>query len=170
MPQNVQTTRQLHSFHMLARQCSIFKLGCNSVWSKRFQMHRLDLEKAEEPCHFADKGLDSQDYGFSSSHVQMWKLDHKMAELQRTDALQLWCWRTLLRVPWTLRRSNQSILKEINSEYSLEELTLKLKLCYFGHLMGRANSLEKTLMLGKTEGKRRRGNRGWDSLMASLTQ
>ena len=81
----------------------------------------------------------------------------KKAEHQRTDALELWCWRRLLRVPWTARRSNQSVLKEINPEYSLEGLMLKLKLQYFGHLMHRADSLEKTLMLGKTEGRRRRG-------------
>ena len=81
----------------------------------------------------------------------------KKAEHQRADALELWCWRRLLRVPWTARRSNQSVLKEINPEYSLEGLMLKLKLQYFGHLMHRADSLEKTLMLGKTEGRRRRG-------------
>ena len=75
----------------------------------------------------------------------------------RTDAFELWCWRRLLKVPWTARRSNQSILKEINPEYSLEELTVKLKLQYFGHLMRRADSFEKTLMLGKVEGRRRRG-------------
>ena len=79
------------------------------------------------------------------------------AEHQRIHVFELWCWRRLLRVPWTARRSNQSILKEINPEYSLEELMLKLKLQYFGYLMQRANSLEKTLMLGKIEGKRRRG-------------
>ena len=78
------------------------------------------------------------------------------AKCQRTDAFKL-CWRRLLRVPWTARRSNQSILKEINSEYSLEGLMLKLKLQYFRHLMWRTNSLENTLMLGKTEGRRRRG-------------
>ena len=81
----------------------------------------------------------------------------KKAECSRTDALELWCWRRLLRVPWTASRSNQPILKEINPEYSLEGLILKLKLQYFGHLMQRANSLEKTLMLGRTGGKRRRG-------------
>ena len=81
----------------------------------------------------------------------------KKAERQRIDALELWCWRRLLRDPRTARRSSQSILKEINSEYSMEELMLKLKLQYFGHLMGRADSLEKTLMLGKIEGGRRRG-------------
>ena len=79
------------------------------------------------------------------------------AENQITDAFELRCWRRLLRVPWTARRSNQSILKEISPEYSLEGLMLKLKLQHFGHLMQRTNSLEKTLMLGKTEGKRRRG-------------
>ena len=81
----------------------------------------------------------------------------KKAECQKIDAFELWCWRRLLRVPWTARRSNQSILKEIGSAYSLEGLMLKLKLQYFGHLMRRTNSLEKTLMLGKIEGRRRRG-------------
>ena len=81
----------------------------------------------------------------------------KKAECQRTDALELWCWRRFLRVPWTVRRSNQSILKEINLEYSLEGLMLKLKLQNFGHLMGRADSLEKTLMMEKIEGRKRRG-------------
>ena len=81
----------------------------------------------------------------------------KQAERQRTDASELWCWRRLLRVPWTARRSNQSILKEISPEYSLEGLMLKLKLQYFGHLIQRTDSLEKTLMLGKIEGRRRRG-------------
>ena len=81
----------------------------------------------------------------------------KKAECWRTDAFEVWCWRRLLKVPWTAWNSNQFILKEISSEYSLEGLTLKLKLQYFGHLMGRSNSLEKTLMLGKIEGRRRRG-------------
>ena len=81
----------------------------------------------------------------------------KKAERRRIDAFELWCWRRLLRVPWTARRSNQSILKENNPEYSLKGLRLQLKLQYFGHLMQRADSLEKTLMLGETEGRRRRG-------------
>ena len=81
----------------------------------------------------------------------------KKAEHRRIDAFQLWCWGRLLRVPWTAKRSNQSILKEISPEYSLEGLMLKLKLQYFGHLMRRTDSLEKTLMLGKIEGRRRRG-------------
>ena len=81
----------------------------------------------------------------------------KKAERRRIDAFELWCWRKVLRVLWTARMSNQSILKEISPEYSLEGLLLKLKLQYFGHLMQRADSLEKTLMLGKIEGRRRRG-------------
>ena len=94
----------------------------------------------------------------------------KKAECQRIDAFELRCWRRLLRVPWTARRSNQSILKEINSECSLEGLMLKLKLQYFGHLMWRADSFEKTLMLGKIDGRRRRDDGGWDAWMASPTQ
>ena len=89
-------------------------------------------------------------YGYES-----WTI--KKAERQRIEPFELWCWRRLLRVPWTARRSNQSILKEISPEYSLEGLILKLKLQYFDHLMWRADSLEKTRMLGKIEGRRRRG-------------
>ena len=89
-------------------------------------------------------------YGYES-----WTI--KKAEHQRTDAFELWCWRRLLRVPWTARRSNQSILMEIRTEYSLEGLMLKLKLQYFGHLMWRTDSFEKTLILGKIEGRRRKG-------------
>ena len=87
----------------------------------------------------------------------------KKAECRRIDAFELWCWRRLLRVPWKARGSNQSILKEINPEYSLEGLMLKLKLHYVGHLMQKADTLEKTLMLGKIEGRRRRGQQriGW---------
>ena len=91
----------------------------------------------------------------------------KKTECQRIDAFELWCWRRLLRVPWTARRSNQSILKEIRPECSLEGLMLKLKLQYFGHLMWRADSLEKTLMQGKIEGRRRRGRQ---RMMASPTR
>ena len=89
-------------------------------------------------------------YGYES-----WAI--KKSECRRIDAFELWCWRRLLRVPWTARRSSQSILKEISPEYSLEELLLKLKLQYFSHLMQRTDSLEKTLMVGKTAGRRRRG-------------
>ena len=94
----------------------------------------------------------------------------KKAERRRIDAFELWCCRRLLRVPWTARRSNQSILKEISPGCSLEGLILKLKLQYFGHLTWRVNSLEKTLMLGGTGGMRRRGDRGWDGWMALPTQ
>jgi len=87
----------------------------------------------------------------------MQELDYKESWALKNDAFELWCWRRLLRVPWTARRSNQSILKEISPEYSLEGLMLKLKLQYFGHLMQRTDSLEKTLMLGKIESERRRG-------------
>ena len=95
----------------------------------------------------------------------------KKAEHQRIDAFELWCWRRLLRVPWTTRRSNQSILKEISPEYSLEGLMLKLKFQYFGHLIQRADSFEKTLMLGKIEGRRRRGRqrmRQLDGITSSM--
>ena len=94
----------------------------------------------------------------------------KKAEGQRIDAFELWCWKRLLRVPWTARRSNQSILKKISPEYSLKGLMVKLKLQYFGHLKWRPDSLEKMLMLGKIEGGRRRDDRGWDGWMASPTR
>jgi len=103
------------------------------------------------------KGPCSQSYGFASNHEWMWELDHKATECWKIDVFELWFWRRLLRVPWTVRRSNQSILKEISLEYSLEGLMLKLKLQYLGHLMWRTDSLVKTLMLGKIEGRRRRG-------------
>ena len=97
--------------------------------------------------YFANKGPSSQGYGFSSGHgCESWTV--KKAECQRIDAFELWCWRRLLRVPWTARKSNQSILRETNPEYSLEEMMLKLKLQYFGHLMQRTDSSEKILMLG----------------------
>ena len=92
----------------------------------------------------------------------------KKAEHQRIDAFELWCWRRLLRVPWTARRSNQSILKEISPEYPLEGLMLKLKLQYFGHLIQRTDSLEKTLMLGKIEGRRRQRMRRLDGITDSM--
>ena len=117
-----------------------------------YDQRRQHIKKQRH--YFANKGPSSQSYGFSSSHV-CWTI--KKAEHRRIDAFELWCWRKLLRVPWTARRSNQSILKEISPEYSLEELMLKLKLQYFGHLMQRVDSLEKTLMLGGIEGRRRRG-------------
>ena len=101
------------------------------------------------------RDITNKGYGFSSRHVWMWELDCKDAECQRIDAFELWCWRRLLRVPWTARRSNQSILKEISPGCSLKGLMLKLKLQFFGHLMQRTDSFEKTLILGKIEGRRR---------------
>ena len=124
-------------------------------WKRSYDQPRQHVKK-QRHC-FADKGPSSQSYGFSSSHVWMWEWTIKKAEHRKIDAFELWCWRRLLRVPWTARRSNQSILKEISPEYSLEGLMLKLKLQYFGHLMWRADSFKKTLMLGKTEGRRKRG-------------
>ena len=98
----------------------------------------------------------------------MWQLDHKKAGCGRTDAFKLWCCRRLLRALWTARRSNQSILKEINPEYSLEELVLKLELQHFGHIMRKNYSLEKILMLGKIEGKRRKRKRWLDGITNSM--
>ena len=104
-------------------------------------------------------------------HFDIWKNQYNIVKLKNKIKLKKKkAGLKLLRVPWTARRSNQSILKEINSEYSLEGLILKLKLQYFGHLIRRANSLEKTLMMRKIEGRRRRGYRGWDGWMASPTQ
>ena len=103
-------------------------------------------------CYFANKGPSSHGYGFSSSHVWMWELDCKESWYQRTDAFELWCWRRLLRVPWTARRSNQSILKEMSPGCSLVGLISKLKLIFWP-LMRRADSFEKTLMLGRIEGR-----------------
>ena len=100
----------------------------------------------------------------------MWELDYKESWASKNYAFELWCWRRPLRIPWATRRSNQSILKEISLEYSLERLMLKLKLQNCGHLMRRTDSFEKTLMLGKIEGGRRRYDRGWDSWMASPTR
>ena len=116
-----------------------------------------NLDSILKSRDIADKGPSSQSYGFSSSHVWMWELDHKESWAQKN-----WCFWTVvlektLESPWTARRSNQSILKEISPEYTLEGLMLKLKLQYFGHLMWRTDSLENTLMLGKIEGGRRRG-------------
>ena len=110
--------------------------------------------------YFANKGRLVKDMVFPTVMYGCENWTIKKAEHQRIDAFELWCWRRLLRVPWTARRSNQSILKEIRLGCSLEGLMLKLKLQYFGHLMQRTDSLEKTLMLGMIEGGRRRGRRG----------
>ena len=124
-------------------------------WKESYDQPRQHIKKQRH--YFANKGPSSQGYGFSSSHVWMWEWTIKKAERRRIDAFELGCWTRLLRVPWTARRSNQSTLKEVSPGCSLEELMLRLKLQYFGHLMRRADSFEKTLMLGKIEGRRRRG-------------
>ena len=124
-------------------------------WKKSNDKPRQHIKKQRH--YFASKGPCSQGYGFSIviHGCESWTI--KKAEHQRIDDFELWCWRRLFRFPWTSRRSNQFILKEINPEYSLEGLMLKRKLQYFGCLMGRADSLEETLMLRKIEGRRRRG-------------
>ena len=139
--------------------CSYEIKRCSLLGRKA--MTKLDSILKKQWHYFANKGPSSQSYGFSSSHVWCESWTVKKAELQRIDAFELWCWRRLLRVPWTARRSNQIILKEISCEYSLEGLMLKLKLQYFGHLMRRTDSFEKTLMPGKIEVRKRRG---WHSM------
>ena len=133
------------------------KLNSHAHWKKSYDQLRQHIKKQRHS--FANKGPSSQGYGFSSSHVWMWELDYKESWASRIDAFELWCWRRLLRVPWTARRSYQSILKEISTEYSLEGLMLKLKLQYFGHLLYRTDSFEKTLILEKIEGGRREWQR-----------
>ena len=118
--------------------------------------------------YFVDKAIYSQSYFFSSNHEQMWELDHKEGWAQEM-MLSNWCWRRLLRVSWTARRLSQSVIKQINPEYSLGGLMLELELQYSGHLMQRANSLEKTLILGKIEGRRRREGQRLRCWMASPT-
>ena len=105
----------------------------------RKTMTNLDSILKSRDVTLPTKGPSSQSYGFSSSHVWMWELDYKESWVPKIDAFELWCWRRLLRVPWTSRRSNQSILKEISPKYSLEGLMLKLKLQYFGHMMWRTD-------------------------------
>ena len=131
-------------------------------------MKLKDTYSLEESYDQPRQNIKKQRYHFANVHIvqaiifpivmygcESWTI--KKGECQRIDAFKLWCWRRLLRVPWTAKRSNQSILKEISPEYSLEGLMLKLKLQYFGHLMWRADSFEKILILGKPEGGRRRG-------------
>ena len=146
-------TTQERTLHMDSTRWSTLK----SDWLYSLQPKMEKLHTVSKNKHyFTNKGLYSQIYDFSSSHVWMWELDRNSPwKEMKIDAFDLWWWRRLLRVPWTAR-SNQSILKEISSEYSLEGLMLKMKLQYFGHLVWRADSLGKTLMLGKIEGRRRR--------------
>ena len=125
-----------------------------TLWKESYEQPRQHIKKQRH--YFVNKGPSSQGYGFSSGHVWMWELEYKESWVPKN-----WCFLTvvlgLLRVPWTARRSNQSILKEISPGCSLEGLMLKLKLQYFGHLMWRTDSLEKTLMLGGIGGRRKSG-------------
>ena len=123
----------------------------------QLKRHSSSIQHIKKQRHyFANKGPSSQGYGFSLVMYGCESRTIKKAEHRKTDAFELWCWRRLLRVPWTARRSNQSILKETSPGSSLEGLMLKLKLQYFGHMMQRTDSFEKFLMLGKIEGRRRR--------------
>ena len=115
----------------------ILKDACS--WKKGYDKPRQHIKNQQH--HFSNKGPSSLSYGFSSSHVRVWELDHKKAECQRIDAFELWCWRRLLGVPWSARRSNWSILKEISPEYSLEGLTAEAEIP--GYLMRRTVSLER---------------------------
>jgi len=124
-------------------------------WKKSYDQPRQHIKKQDITLPTKVHLVKTMAFPFVMYGCESWTI--KKAECRRTDAFELWCWRRLLRVPWTVRRCNQSILKEISPEYSLEGLMLKLKLQYFGHLIRRNDSLEKTLMLGKVEGRRRRG-------------
>ena len=143
------------------RETWVRSLGCEDPLEKGKATHSSILAQRKSRTQLSNFHL----YGCESWTV-------KKAEHQSIDASELWCWRRLLRVPWTARKSNQSILKEISPEYSLEGLMLKLKLQYFGHLMQRTDSLGKTLMLAKIEGRRRRGQQRmkWlDGITDSMT-
>ena len=128
-------------------------------WKKRYDQPRQHIKKQRH--YFSNKGLSSQSYHFSRSHVWMWELDYKKAEHRRIDAFELWCWRRLLRVPWTAR-SNQSILKEISPEYLLEGLMLTLKLQYFALLMWRTDSWKRPWCWERLKVGGERNDRGWD--------
>ena len=145
----------LHQLHLLHCRYILYHWATNIVKVKYVKIHMKVEYVNKHRCYFSKKDLSCRSYGFSSSHVSIWELDHKKGWTPKNWCFWVWCWRSLLRVSWTVRRSNQSILKEINPEYSLVELMLKLQ--YFGHLMQKADSLERTLMLGKDEGKRRKG-------------
>ena len=136
-------------------------------WKKSYDQLRHHIKKQRH--YFANKGPSSQSYGFSSSNVWMWDLDCKENWVPKNWYFELKCWRRLLRVFWTERRSNQSILKEISPRCSLEGLMLKLKLQYFGHLMQRADSFERLWCWERLRAGGEGDDGGWDGLMASLT-
>ena len=139
---------------------------CSHEIKKHLLLERKVMKKPRQYIkkqrhYFVSKGPYRQSYGFSSSHVQMWQMNHREAGHQRIDAFELWCWRRLLRVPWTTRRSNQSILKEISPEYSLEGLMLKLKLQYFGHWCEELTHWKSPCYWGKL---RTGGEGGWQKM------
>ena len=146
-PHGLQPTRLLRPWESPGKSTG---MGCHCLLQPRQHIKKWRY-------YFANKGLSCQDYGFSKVMYGCESWTIKKAECRKIDPFELRCWRRLLRVPWTARRSNQSILKEISPGCSLERLMLKLRLQYFGHLMPRVYSFEKTLMLGKIEGRRRRG-------------
>ena len=137
-------------------------------WIESYDQPRQLTKKHRH--YFANKGPSSQSYGFSSSHVWMWELDYKELWAPRIDAFELWCWRRLLRIPWTARRPNQSILKEISPEYSLEWLMLKLKLQWFGYRCKEVTHLKRPWCWERLGAGRGGDDRGWDGWMASWTQ
>ena len=151
------------------------KLKDATPWKESYDQPRQHIQKQRH--YFANKGSSSQGYGFPVVMYRCESWTVKKAEHQRIDAFEMWCWRRLLRVPWTARRSNQSIPKEISPGISLEGMMPKLKLQYFGHLMRRVDSLEKTLMLGGIGSRKRRGQQRmrWldgitDSMDVSLSE
>ena len=137
-------------------------------WKKSYDQPRQHLKSRDITLPIKVCLVEAMVFPVIMYGCESWTI--KKAECERNDAFELWCWRRLLRVSWTEKRSNQSILKEISPEYSLEGLMLKLKLPYLGQLMQRTDSLEKTLMLGKIEGRRRRGQQRMRWWMASWTQ
>ena len=144
----------------LQMMIAAMKLKYACFFKKSYDQPRQHFKKQRH--YFVNKGLSSQGYGFSSGHVWKRQLDSKKAESWRIDAFELLCWRRLLRGPWTARRSNQSILKEISPGCWLEGLILKLKLQYFGHLIQRADSFEKTLMWERLKAGGEGEERRWD--------
>ena len=131
-------------------------------WKKRYEKPRQHIKNQRHHLPTEVCIVKSMVFPLVMNRCESWTI--KKAEHWRSDAFELWCWRRFLRVPWTARRSNQSLLKEINPEYTLEGLMMKQKLQYFGHLMWRTDSLEKTPMLGKIEGRKRRGQKRMRSL------